>query len=143
MRTFRATIPTPFGNRMLQLRVHFVLKWVSRGLLGVLVLAFAALAVFRILTLTREKLTAEQAAPPSGHFVSAGDIRLYVEEDGLDSGLPVVFIHGFGAWSETWKKTTSVLAAHGFHAVALDVPPFGFSEKVTDGTFSRQAQARR
>jgi pimeloyl-ACP methyl ester carboxylesterase len=75
--------------------------------------------------------------------VSAGDIRLYVEEDGPKDGLPVVFIHGFGAWSETWKKTTTVLAAHGFHTVALDVPPFGFSEKITDGTFSRQAQAQR
>jgi pimeloyl-ACP methyl ester carboxylesterase len=108
-----------------------------------LILALAALTVFRILTFARERQTAEQAAPASGRFVSAGDIRLYVEEDGPDSGLPVVLIHGFGAWSETWKKTASVLAAHGFHTIALDVPPFGFSEKITDGAFSRQAQAQR
>lgn len=120
-----------------------VLKWVGRGLLAILVLAVATLTVFRILAFTRESQTAEQAAPAGGHFVSAGDIRLYVEEDGPKDGLPVVFIHGFGAWSETWKKTTTVLAAHGFHTVALDVPPFGFSEKITDGTFSRQAQAQR
>jgi pimeloyl-ACP methyl ester carboxylesterase len=59
------------------------------------------------------------------------------------AGLPVVFIHGFGAWSETWKKTTSVLAAQGFHTIALDIPPFGFSEKPADGSFSTQAQAQR
>jgi len=116
-----------------------VLKWLGRGLLTILLLALATLTVFRILTFSRESQTAEQAAPPSGHFVSA----IYIEEDGPKDGLPVVFIHGFGAWSETWKRTTSVLAAHGFHTIALDVPPFGFSEKITDGTFSRQAQAQR
>jgi pimeloyl-ACP methyl ester carboxylesterase len=123
--------------------LRLVLKWAERGLLTIVILALATLTVFRILTFTRERQTAEQAAPATGHFVSAGDIRLYVEEDDPSSGLPVVLIHGFGAWSETWKKTTSVLAAHGFHAIALDVPPFGFSEKVTDGAFSRQAQAQR
>jgi pimeloyl-ACP methyl ester carboxylesterase len=120
-----------------------VLRWAGRGLLAILILALAGLAAFRILSLNREKQTAEEAAPASGHFVSAGDIRVFVEEDGPDTGLPVVFVHGFGAWSETWKTTTSVLATHGFHTVAVDMPPFGFSEKVTDGTFSRQAQARR
>jgi pimeloyl-ACP methyl ester carboxylesterase len=123
--------------------MKFVLKWLGRGLLAILILACAALAVFRILTFTRETRTSEEAAPASGHLVSAGDIKLYVQEDGPENGLPVVFIHGFGAWSETWKKTTSVLASHGFHTIALDVPPFGFSEKVTDGTFSRNAQAQR
>ena len=120
-----------------------ILRWLGRALLAILLVAFAALAVFRMLSLTREERTAAEAAPASGHFVSAGDIKLYIEEDGPSSGIPVVFIHGFGAWSETWKRTTSVLAARGFHTVALDVPPFGFSEKVTDGAFSRQAQAQR
>jgi pimeloyl-ACP methyl ester carboxylesterase len=120
-----------------------ILRWLGRALLAILLLAFAALAVFRMFSLTREEQTAAEAAPASGHFVSAGDIKLYVQEDGPQTGIPVVFIHGFGAWSETWKKTTSVLAAHGFHTVALDVPPFGFSEKVTNGAFSRQEQAQR
>lgn len=120
-----------------------VLKWVRRTLLAILILAVSTLAAFGILTLGRESQTSEQAAPASGRFVSAGDVKLFVEEAGPRDGLPVVFIHGFGAWSETWKKTTSELAAHGFHTVALDMPPFGFSEKITDGTFSRQAQARR
>jgi pimeloyl-ACP methyl ester carboxylesterase len=124
-----------------------VLKWLGRGLLTIVVtifiVAIAALAVCRILTFSRERQTGEEAAPASGHYVSAGDIRIYVQEDGPSSGIPVVFIHGFGAWSETWKRTTSVLAGHGFHTIALDVPPFGFSDKVTDGTFSRQAQAQR
>jgi pimeloyl-ACP methyl ester carboxylesterase len=108
-----------------------------------LILVIVVLTGFRIVTLTRERQTAEQAAPASGHFVSAGDIKLYVQEDGPSSGVPAVFIHGFGAWSETWKKTTSVLATHGFHTIVLDVPPFGFSDKPTDNAFSNEAQAHR
>jgi pimeloyl-ACP methyl ester carboxylesterase len=123
--------------------LSLILKWLGRALLAILIVVLAALVIFRVLTLTREKHTAEAAAPASGNFVSAGDIKIFTEEDGPKDGVPVVFIHGFGAWSETWKKTTSVLAAHGFHTVALDVPPFGFSEKVVDGAFSRQAQALR
>ncbi len=123
--------------------LSLVLKWAKRILFTILILVIVVLAGFRIVTFTRERQTAEQAAPASGHFVSAGDIRLYVQEDGPSNGVPVVFIHGFGAWSETWRKTTSVLAARGFHTIALDVPPFGFSEKPTDGTFSSQAQAHR
>ena len=117
-----------------------LLKW-AVGV--VLVLTLAPLAVFRLSTLLREHQTAMAAAPASGHYVPAGDVRIFVQEEGPAGGLPVVLIHGFGAWSETWKRTMSVLAAHGFRAIALDVPPFGFSEKVTDGSFSRQEQARR
>lgn len=119
------------------------MRALKRGLLAIVILLLATLTLFRLLSLARESQTTEQAAPPSGHFVPAGDIRVFVEEDGPQTGQPVVFIHGFGAWSETWKKTTSVLAANGFHTVALDVPPFGFSEKVTNGAFSRQEQAQR
>lgn len=119
------------------------MKWLGRGLLVIVLLALFALVVFRALSVSRERQTAEQAAPVFGHFVPAGDTRIYIEEHGPNSGLPAVFIHGFGAWSETWNKTVSVLGDRGFHTVALDMPPFGFSEKVTDGTFSRQAQAQR
>ncbi|HLK61827.1 MAG TPA: alpha/beta fold hydrolase [Bryobacteraceae bacterium] len=112
-------------------------------MLTILTLVLATLAVFRILTFARERQTAEQAAPASGRFVPAGDKKIYIAEVGPKTGLPIVLIHGFGAWSETWKQTTSAISAQGIHAVALDMPPFGFSEKITDGTFSRQAQARR
>jgi pimeloyl-ACP methyl ester carboxylesterase len=119
------------------------MRALKRVLLAIVIVVLGTLAVFRVLSLARESETAAEAAPKSGHFVPAGDIKIYVQEDGPQTGQPVVFIHGFGAWSETWKKTTSVLAANGFHTVALDVPPFGFSEKITNGAFSRQEQAQR
>jgi len=115
----------------------------GRGLLGLLILVAGALAVFRTLTYARERQSAEQAAPAAGRLVGDGDKRIFVREEGPASGLPVVLIHGFGAWSETWRRTSAELAGRGFHAIALDLPPFGFSDKITDGSFSREAQARR
>ena len=120
-----------------------ILKWTGRVLLAILLLPLAALATFRIISLSRESETVEAAAPATGHFVSAGATRLYVQEDGPENGLPVVFIHGFGAWSQTWKKTTFLLAANGFHTIALDVPPFGFSDKITGRIFFPGTRRRR
>jgi len=40
-----------------------------------------------------------------------------------------------------WRHTTPVLAAAGFHVIALDLPPFGFSDR--PGSYTRQDQAAR
>ena len=118
-------------------------RWIGRGFLALLLLLLVLLTLFRALTFAREKRDVDEVAPPSGRLVNGGDRRIFVAEEGPDSMLPVVLIHGFGAWSATWKRTSTALAAHGLHVIALDLPPFGFSDKVTDGDFSRQAQARR
>src|ERR1051326_6758050 len=120
-----------------------ILKWFFRTLVAVIGLIVLVSIVFRFVTFLRENKTPQQGAPAGGEFVSAGDIKMYVQEKGPQTGQPVVFIHGFGAWSETWRKTLDALAEQGFHVYALDVPPFGFSEKVTTGKFSRQDQAQR
>ena len=53
--------------------------------------------------------------------------------------MPVVLIHGTAAWSELWRATIDALAAAGFHVIALDLPPFGFSDRPGDYTRERQA----
>ena len=55
----------------------------------------------------------------------------------------VLFVHGMGAWSELWRATLDATAAAGFRAVALDLPPFGYSERPARPAYSRQDQARR
>ena len=52
-------------------------------------------------------------------------------------------MHGTGAWSETWRESLDTLAAAGFHAAALDLPPFGHSERPARPRYSRADQARR
>ena len=64
-----------------------------------------------------------------------------MQEKGPADGIPVVLFHGTAAWSELWWRTTDALAAGGFRVIALDLPPFGFSDR--PGTYTRADQAAR
>ncbi len=112
-------------------------------LLAALVLLTALLGVAYWQAANRETKTNAEAAPTTGHLVQAHDVRLFVQEEGPRNGPAVVFVHGTGAWSETWKGAMQATAARGFHAVALDLPPFGFSTRPEKKDYSSPEQARR
>jgi pimeloyl-ACP methyl ester carboxylesterase len=76
--------------------------------------------------------------------VRASNAGIFVQESGPVSGRPVLLIHGTGAWSEIWRETIEPLSAAGFRTVAIDLPPFGYSEKpAAASAYSRENQARR
>jgi pimeloyl-ACP methyl ester carboxylesterase len=92
----------------------------------------------------REVAWRHEDAPVTGRFVHAGDVELFIQEAGPPGGDPVVLIHGTGAWSEIWRETMTALGERGFHAIALDVPPFGYSEKPAGpAAYARERQAGR
>jgi pimeloyl-ACP methyl ester carboxylesterase len=101
------------------------------------------LSAYRLAASRREVRASADVAPKSGHFVRAADVEMFVQEVGPPTGPPVVLIHGTGAWSEIWRQTLDTLAAHGFRAIALDMPPFGFSDRPENATYTDEAQARR
>ena len=112
-------------------------------------LLIVALVVFIVLffNLQRHQRETEEAsltAPKSGHFVKAADLNIFVQEAGPAEGEPVVLIHGTGSWSEIWRDTITPLAKAGFHVVALDLPPFGYSDMPSGAEqFTRTLQAAR
>ena len=105
--------------------------------------ASALLGFFRYQASQRETRTRVDAAPASGRFVRAADVDLFIQELGPRDAPVVLFVHGMGAWSELWRATLAATAAAGFRAVALDLPPFGYSERPARPAYSRQDQARR
>ncbi len=120
-----------------------VLRFSLRTVALVVVLALVGMAGCRLSAWRRERLL----APPqraTGRLVQAADLRVFVQEAGPATGPPVVLVHGTGAWSEIWRETLGALAQAGFRAIALDVPPFGYSDKpVGSQAYSRERQARR
>jgi pimeloyl-ACP methyl ester carboxylesterase len=121
-------------------------KWIWRiiKIIGGLVAAFVLIIVlFWIRAGFVESETREEAAPPTGRFVTAGDVDLYIQEMGPADGQDILFIHGTAAWSEFWRETMTQLAAAGFHCVAIDIPPFGFSQRPVSSSFGNKAQASR
>lgn len=118
-----------------------ILRWSARTMLVVLLLAVATVAAFRLTAILRETGTRTELAPPTGHLVQTASGGVFIQEKGPPNGIPVVLFHGTAAWSELWRRTIDVLAAAGFRVIALDLPPFGFSDR--PGNYARQDQAMR
>lgn len=118
-----------------------IVRWSAKTLLVVLLLAVATVVAFRLTAMVRETGTRSELAPPSGHLVQTASGAVFIQEKGPANGIPVVLFHGTAAWSELWRRTIDALAVAGFRVIALDLPPFGFSDR--PGNYTRQDQAMR
>lgn len=107
----------------------------------VLVTIGLALAWYSFTAWLRETLVPGRAGHP-GTYVDVAGLDMHYTSWGPTSGQPILLIHGTLAWSKTWFEVAERLAARGFHVVAPDLPPFGFSERPVDGDYSRKAQAK-
>jgi pimeloyl-ACP methyl ester carboxylesterase len=118
-----------------------LLRLSTKSLLVLLLLAVAVIAAFRLAASIRETGTRAELAPSTGRLFSTGSGRVFAQEKGPPDGTPVVLFHGTAAWSELWSRTIDALASAGFRVIALDLPPFGFSDR--PGSYTRYNQAAR
>lgn len=118
-----------------------ILRWSTRALLVIGLVAVVAIAAFRLAAAARETGARAELAPPGGRVVATGSGGVFLQEKGPVEGIPVILFHGTAAWSELWRRTIDALASAGFRVIALDLPPFGFSDR--PGSYTRQDQAAR
>jgi pimeloyl-ACP methyl ester carboxylesterase len=112
-------------------------------LILLLVLLFAAvLGVFRTLAHFRETETAQALAPSNGQFIPTTYGSVHISEWGSATSPVVVMTHGMAAWGGLWTDVAEHLAAHGYHVIAFDQAPFGFSDAANEN-FSISAEADR
>ena len=57
------------------------------------------------------------------------------------AGRPVVMLHGIGGGRSIWRGTVAALAAAGFDAIAVDLPGYGDSARLTPGGVDAMAAA--
>ncbi len=122
------------------------LRWpgiVLRTIGAVLALLIAVMLFFTIAARIRETRTRQEAAPSTGRFVQADDVELFIQEWGPEDGQVILLIHGTAAWSGLWSETAVSLAQAGYRCIAIDIPPFGFSERPSTPSYGNAAQARR
>ncbi len=123
-----------------------IVRKAGRFLLGaaiVLVVALlVGLAAFRIMAMVRESAP---VAPPAetARFTTVDGLRVHYMEWGDPNGPKLLLVHGTLAWSRTWRDIAGPLGERGFHVIAPDLPPFGYSERPQDHDYSRAAQSRR
>lgn len=121
-------------------------KWLGyflKTLAALLGLFLAVILFFTALANLRESKTRQEAAPSTGRFVQAGDVELFIQELGPADGQVILFVHGTAAWSELWRETMEPLAAAGYRCIAIDIPPFGFSERPSTPSYGNADQAKR
>ena len=73
----------------------------------------------------------------------AGDVELFIQEMGPADGQVILFIHGTAAWSGLWRETMTPLAEAGYRCIAIDIPPFGYSERPSTASYGNADQAKR
>jgi len=109
---------------------------------GTIVLAVVLTVLgFRSAAAWRERFDADVVAPSTGRYVATRSGRIFFQEAGPRDGVTVVLFHGTAAWSELWRRTMSALANGGFRVIAIDIPPFGYSDRF--GGYTRTEQAGR
>jgi pimeloyl-ACP methyl ester carboxylesterase len=91
--------------------------------------------------LAQEYQTPQELANENGAFADVDGVSIYYETMGEATNSVVMLIHGFGGSTFTWRDTMPALADAGFYAIALDLPPFGLSDKNPDLNFSRSWMA--
>jgi pimeloyl-ACP methyl ester carboxylesterase len=121
-------------------------KFVLHLVWTVLLLKFSLLGLMAgwlIYTIQTEGGRAEPVPPNDGHFITTRTGRVFTQAAGPAAGKTVLFIHGTAAWSGFWRATIEKIGGAGYRAVAIDLPPFGFSEHDVSGRYRRQDQAER
>jgi pimeloyl-ACP methyl ester carboxylesterase len=118
-----------------------ILRWSAKALLVIVLLVVVAIVAFRLAAAARETGIRAELAPSTGHLVPTRSGGVFVQEKGPADGIPIVLFHGTAAWSELWRRTIEALASAGFRVIALDLPPFGFSDR--PGSYMRRDQAAR
>lgn len=108
---------------------------------GSLVLAIALmLAVLRMLAWFREN---DPAIPKFTTLVDTPLGAVAATISGPESGPPILLVHGTAAWSGFWRDVSAHLAEQGWRVIAVDLPPFGYSERDAQGRYDRVSQAMR
>jgi pimeloyl-ACP methyl ester carboxylesterase len=120
-----------------------VLRWWWRGV----ALCAAALLLYVVASVLylrlHERGDPRRDAPSGGRFLTVGRTPVFFQVHGPASGTPVLLVHGTAAWSGTWFSVVPTLERAGYRVIAVDLPPFGYSNKSSATDFSRRAQALR
>lgn len=120
-----------------------MLRSLFRTIFWIVALLAVAIGGFRLAADQRERFTARELRPDGGTFVETAHGRLHAIEMGPEDGVPVLLIHGSVGWGGLWVETMEELAALGYRAIALDLPPMGLSDRDNFTDYSRQAQGLR
>ena len=109
---------------------------------GLILAVVLLLAAFRAAAFVRE--TEQRRVPDRpGSFVRTAEGEFRCQERGGSGGRPVLFIGGTMASSDTFLPLMEELCDARLRCLAIDLPPFGYSQRPADGSYTRERQSAR
>jgi pimeloyl-ACP methyl ester carboxylesterase len=85
--------------------------------------------------------TPQELADPDGQFLDIDGVSIYIQARGDAANPAVILLHGFGGSTFTWRGTLDPLVEAGYYVIAMDLPPFGLSDKSAELDYSRTGLA--
>lgn len=116
------------------------LRIVGKALLWLVALVLLLLVLFRIAAEIRET---DRDVPPGSRLIPTSLGAVAVHESGPAAAPPILLVHGTAGWSGFWRNVSAHLAGRGWRVIAVDLPPFGYSERDPQARYDRSAQAAR
>lgn len=114
-------------------RIGVAVLSVPLTLIGLLALLWAA-------AIAREQ---DRAVPPTTTLTPTRLGAVAATITGPADGPPILLIHGSAAWSGFWSDIAAHLAGKGWRVIAVDLPPFGYSDRDPQARYDRTSQAMR
>jgi len=120
---------------------HRALRILSYVVLALLFLLFA-LPYLIPLGQPQAQISLDELVGEHGRFLDIDGVSIYVEEQNPESAqATIVFIHGFGGSTFSWRHNAPFFAGQGYRVVSLDMKGFGLSYKDFASDYSHPAQA--
>lgn len=79
--------------------------------------------------ITRDTKSIYELKPSIGSHININNVDVYYELTGEKNWPYVVLIHGFGGNTSSWRNNVSTFHSLGYQTLAIDLPPFGYSQK--------------
>lgn len=112
--------------------------------MGAIITIVVVTMVIRVVVIERVSL-ADLEYPETKFLLTDTQTRIAYHVFAGDSSDVVLLVGGLGAWRDSWESTITEERARGNLAtfVVIDLPPFGLSQVVKQGDYSRVSQAAR
>jgi len=85
----------------------------------------------------------ERRVPPGSTLVPTRLGRVAARIEGTPDKPAILLVHGTAAWSGFWRDISRHLAERGWRVVAVDLPPFGYSDHDPAARYDRISQSER
>jgi pimeloyl-ACP methyl ester carboxylesterase len=126
------------GKYWRRFRALVILYWIVLAFLFLL----CALPYLVPLGEPQAEISPDDLVGEHGRFLDIDGASIYVEEQNPESTqATIVFVHGFGGSTFSWRHNVPFFAGQGYRVVSLDMKGFGLSYKDFASDYSHPAQA--